>query len=413
MADKWDQFSASPNSPAGDKWSQFAQPGSDVMITPPTLPIGPVQPPPKGYLEELWQQSGLPGLFQGLQEHPLSTLGQVAYHATKLLPTSSDFNQTYDTVQRGPKATAAAATLATLPLLAGAATKVPWGEVGENAAKTARGASAGFAEGMVNAKTTPLGLAGFGIGEHFGHPVLGTILGAGPQIARDMWTGIRREFAAPPPAEYVPMEGFTPGSVTKRNMPKFGGIATSDQPVGRNIPRAKPDLSAPPEATYTPQEPFKPSSRTKNLIKFGGPTREIQPIGKTIPRRGLFSQSAEEAPAAAPAVAPQPVAPPPVAAAAAAPSNMGLSTAPLSKVEQAAMPPQASWSDANRMLHSTIQELELPGSPAGKRAPGVVSKLAQDMFKAKSARDLTPSQLDLLNDFIVTNKRLPKIGEIK
>ena len=51
----------------------------------------------------------------------------------------------------------------------------------------------------------------------------------------------------------------------------------------------------------------------------------------------------------------------------------------------------------NRMLHAKVQRLNLPGSPAGKRAPGFLTQKARDIYN-KSWDDMNLDDMrDLYN----------------
>ena len=76
-------------------------------------------------------------------------------------------------------------------------------------------------------------------------------------------------------------------------------------------------------------------------------------------------------------------------------------------------PFQPSWTKSNNSLHNTLQQMELPGSPAGsKAAPKTVTGLSKDVYDGKTPHELSSDELDALQEFIVKNKRLPKKGEL-
>ena len=105
----------------------------------------------------------------------------------------------------------------------------------------------------------------------------------------------------------------------------------------------------------------------------------------------------------------KPVAQPPTAQAPA--PQVGEPTVPLSETMKTL--PSINKFEMNRMAHARAQELELPGSPAGKNGHANLSQLAKDVFGKKSWSDLTVEQMRDVYDFMDSQKRLPKYGEIK
>lgn len=69
--------------------------------------------------------------------------------------------------------------------------------------------------------------------------------------------------------------------------------------------------------------------------------------------------------------------------------------------------------EMNRMIHARAQEIDLPGSPAGKNAHPQLSLAAQSNYGAKSFADLTVDQMRKIYDYLSTQKRLPINGELK
>jgi hypothetical protein len=75
-------------------------------------------------------------------------------------------------------------------------------------------------------------------------------------------------------------------------------------------------------------------------------------------------------------------------------------------------PPPLTWADANRQLHHTLQNMELPGSPLGtKAASGTVTNIAKDIFGKGGAPNLTPEEVQSITNFVVKNGRLPVKGD--
>lgn len=74
---------------------------------------------------------------------------------------------------------------------------------------------------------------------------------------------------------------------------------------------------------------------------------------------------------------------------------------------------EQNWNDVSRQVHSNAQDLELPGSPAGKSGHSGLSKAAKDTYGVKSWAELEPEQAQAIGDFIRKNKRWPNKGEIK
>lgn len=68
--------------------------------------------------------------------------------------------------------------------------------------------------------------------------------------------------------------------------------------------------------------------------------------------------------------------------------------------------------ELNRMIHARAQELELPGSPAGKNGHPALSSAAKIHFGVGSFSHLNATQIRKLYDFLDTNRRLPIRGEI-
>jgi hypothetical protein len=71
-----------------------------------------------------------------------------------------------------------------------------------------------------------------------------------------------------------------------------------------------------------------------------------------------------------------------------------------------------AWATANRTIHATTQEMELPEAAAGKNLPsGSLSQSAKDAFGTEY-RKLSPYEIYQMNDFIRRNSKLPKAGDI-
>lgn len=71
------------------------------------------------------------------------------------------------------------------------------------------------------------------------------------------------------------------------------------------------------------------------------------------------------------------------------------------------------YTDLMRKLHVNAHQLDLgPRSRAGVNGHGLISQSAKDVFGVRSTADLTFPQLQKITDFLLTNKRLPKKGEL-
>lgn len=68
--------------------------------------------------------------------------------------------------------------------------------------------------------------------------------------------------------------------------------------------------------------------------------------------------------------------------------------------------------ELNRMIHARAQELELPGSPAGKNGHSQLSLAAKLHFGVGSFSHLTAPQMRKLYDFMDAKRRMPIKGEI-
>lgn len=69
--------------------------------------------------------------------------------------------------------------------------------------------------------------------------------------------------------------------------------------------------------------------------------------------------------------------------------------------------------EMNRMAHARAQELELPGSPAGKSGHAQLSQAAKDVYGVKSWGDLDAGQMKAIHQFVDKYHRMPRPGEIK
>ncbi len=75
------------------------------------------------------------------------------------------------------------------------------------------------------------------------------------------------------------------------------------------------------------------------------------------------------------------------------------------------LPPPDKF-ELNRMLHARAQELNLPGSPAGKNGHQMLSLAARSHWGVKSFSELNADQMRTLYDFLDTKRRLPGKGEL-
>lgn len=64
------------------------------------------------------------------------------------------------------------------------------------------------------------------------------------------------------------------------------------------------------------------------------------------------------------------------------------------------------------MLHARAQELNLPGSPAGKNGHQMLSLAARSHYGVKSFSELNETQMKAMYDFLDSKRRLPVKGEL-
>jgi len=64
------------------------------------------------------------------------------------------------------------------------------------------------------------------------------------------------------------------------------------------------------------------------------------------------------------------------------------------------------------MLHARAQELNLPGSPAGKNGHQMLSLAARSHYGVKSLSELNEAQMRAMYDFLDSKRRLPVKGEL-
>lgn len=73
---------------------------------------------------------------------------------------------------------------------------------------------------------------------------------------------------------------------------------------------------------------------------------------------------------------------------------------------------EVSHSDLVKQIHIALQEMELPGSPAGQRVKtGTVGGIAMEIY-GKGWSDLTKAQKHTLNEFVQENRRVPTKADI-
>jgi hypothetical protein len=68
--------------------------------------------------------------------------------------------------------------------------------------------------------------------------------------------------------------------------------------------------------------------------------------------------------------------------------------------------------ELNRMLHARAQELNLPGSPAGKSGHPQLHNAARSAFGVNSVADLDVARMQKLYEFLDAKKRMPMRGEV-
>ena len=69
--------------------------------------------------------------------------------------------------------------------------------------------------------------------------------------------------------------------------------------------------------------------------------------------------------------------------------------------------------EINRAIHARVQEWDLPGSPAGQKAPGMLSKVAQSNYGTKNFWALSPDQMMEIHEYLDKNRTWPVNGELK
>ena len=68
--------------------------------------------------------------------------------------------------------------------------------------------------------------------------------------------------------------------------------------------------------------------------------------------------------------------------------------------------------EMNRMAHARAQELDLPGSPAGRNAHHLLSNAARILYGVNSWSLLDVDQMKQVHDFMDRFRRLPVRGEL-
>lgn len=301
-----------------------------------------------------------------------------------------------------------------------------------------KGAAKGGAKAFISGKSSFPAL-GFGaLGEMTGIPHAGPVMGglaALPGTLEGMWSGAK-EALAPPPIR--PLEPFRPNPALARKMP-FTPFTPDYGAPGTNIPRGS--FTPPAEAAPASMEPFKINPVTAKRMQFGGPTEPgYSAPGTTIPR-GNYTPPVAESPAIEPIkpFKPNPnimrnIKGTPAGGEPGMPTSTGRNIPRkgyVPPVEEANLPAnttpvegEATMSgssplapidkfEMNRLAHARAQEVELPGSPAGKSGHAQLSKAALDNFGVKSWSDLSVGQMRQIHDFIDKFKRAPAKGDLK
>jgi hypothetical protein len=68
--------------------------------------------------------------------------------------------------------------------------------------------------------------------------------------------------------------------------------------------------------------------------------------------------------------------------------------------------------EMNRMAHARAQELNLPGSPAGRNGHRLLSHAALAHFGRPSWSHLTVNEMRAIYEFMDTHHRMPARGEL-
>lgn len=69
--------------------------------------------------------------------------------------------------------------------------------------------------------------------------------------------------------------------------------------------------------------------------------------------------------------------------------------------------------EMNRMAHARAQELDLPGSPAGRNGHQLLSNAARSVYGVNSWSALDVGRMKAIHDFMDRHQRLPVRGEIE
>jgi hypothetical protein len=264
---------------------------------------------------------------------------------------------------------------------------------GSTISSTARGAWQGMKAPPVD---IPLTAALEALGVSSGHPMLGA-LGAIPKAIGAV-KGAAKGFAERPSVTPPALPGIwdQPGRMDPSTFPGMN-MPLEPAPVqGPTVQRGAPaweDFQGPmrpnelPDLSPIPQsfQQF-PSGRIPGPLPESLPPEPRVPIWQGKTTGGPISQAPTAQSAPAPIAQPQ---------------LLDLSQTPT--MQNRMTPIQ----EANRAAHGVAQELELPGSPAGKSGHAQLSMTAKKVFGVPSWSMLSADQMSAIHNYLLTNKKLP------
>ncbi len=204
-----------------------------------------------------------------------------------------------------------------------------------------------------------------------------------PSFARGFapGTGEPAEPMMPPPTPRTPIWANSPPP--EANIPAPIEPIPSQFASGRKVPTGEPMPS--PEPIEAPSE-SEPSTSTQ---------------GAAIPPQVAATPAGEAPPAVSRETAEIPnktgVMPPPEA----------MSESALPTRQQMAPLPEIDKFEMNRLAHARAQELDLPGSPAGKQGHPNLSQAAKAIYGVKSWSELDVPQMRAIYEFMDTNGDVP------
>lgn len=174
------------------------------------------------------------------------------------------------------------------------------------------------------------------------------------------------------------------------------------QPTGWKPPEGT--MIPPVTSSTTPQapKPFKPNPNILRNLGRGGSSGDTPGMPSGTGSRPIrpISPKPQAAPPTTGTAPPVAAVPPPVEGDAVA-VKAGTGLEPIDKFEM------------NRLAHARAQEMELPGSPAGKNGHPQLSGVAKDVFGADSWSKLSVKQMRAVYDYMEQHGKLPTKGQIQ